>query len=44
MGLDMTPWRGYRVEVEGTMGAPGGAMRMFNAMSARSVYNTCESK
>ena len=43
-GLDMTPWRGYRVQVEGTMGAPGGAMRTFNAQSARSVYNTCESK
>jgi hypothetical protein len=43
-GLDMTPWRGYRVQVEGTMGAPGGAMRTFNATSARSVFNTCESK
>ena len=43
-GLDMTPWRGYRVQVEGTMGPAGGAMRTFNAISARSVYNTCESK
>src|SRR5207247_3484629 len=41
-GLDMTPWRGYRVQVEGTMGPAGGAMRTFNAISARSVYNTCE--
>jgi hypothetical protein len=43
-GLDMTPWRGYRVQVEGTMGPAGGAMRTFNALSARSVFNTCESK
>ena len=43
-GMDMTPWRGYRVQVEGTMGPAGGAMRTFNAQSARSVYNTCESK
>jgi hypothetical protein len=40
-GLDLTPWRGYRAQVEGTMGAPGGAMRQFNAMSARSVFGTC---
>jgi len=37
-GLDMTPWRGYRAQVEGTMGPAGGA-RTFSAMSARSVYN-----
>ena len=43
-GMDMTPWRGYRVQVEGTMGAAGTGMRTFNAMSARSVYNTCEGK
>ena len=43
-GLDMTPWRGYRVQLEGTMGPAGGAMRAFNAQSARSVFNTCESK
>ena len=41
-GMDLTPWRGYRVQVEGTMGPAGGAMRTFNAVSARSVYNTCE--
>ena len=40
-GIDLTPWRGYRTQVEGTMGAPGGAMRAFNATSARSVYGTC---
>src|SRR5213079_1572041 len=40
-GIDLTPWRGYRTQVEGTMGAPGGAMREFKAMSARSVYGTC---
>ncbi len=41
-GLDMTPWRGYRVQIEGTMGPAGqGGMRTINALSARSVYNTC---
>src|SRR5580765_1190403 len=44
-GLDLTPWRGYRTQVEGTMGAPGGAMREFKALSARSVFNYgCDSK
>ena len=38
-GLDMTPWRGYRVQIEGTMGPAGGGMRTINAMSARSVFN-----
>ena len=40
-GLDLTPWRGSRAQVEGTMGAPGGALRPFAAMNARSVYGTC---
>jgi hypothetical protein len=40
-GIDLTPWRGGRTQIEGTMGAPGGAMRQFTAMSARSVYGTC---
>src|SRR5262252_3377896 len=35
-GLDMTPWRGYRAQVEGTMGQAGGGARTFSAMSARS--------
>jgi hypothetical protein len=40
----MTPWRGYRVQVEGTL-SPAGGQRTITAMSARSVYNTCnESK
>ena len=38
-GLDMTPWRGYRAQVEGTMGAAGSGARTFTALSARSVYN-----
>jgi hypothetical protein len=38
-GLDMTPWRGYRAQVEGTMGQAGSGARTFSAMSARSVYN-----
>jgi len=38
-GLDMTPWRGYRAQVEGTMGPAGGGARTFSAQSARSVYN-----
>ena len=41
VGIDLTPWRGSRTQVEGTMGAPGGAMRAFNAQSARSVFGTC---
>ena len=40
-GIDLTPWRGGRTQIEGTMGAPGGAMRAFNAASARSVFGTC---
>ena len=40
-GLDLTPWRGYRTQVEGMMGAPGGAQREFKAVSARSVFGTC---
>jgi len=44
-GIDLTPWRGYRAQVEGTMGPAGGAMRTFNALSARSVFNYgCDSK
>ena len=39
-GLDMTPWRGYRVQIEGTLSPAGGA-RTITAISARSVYNTC---
>jgi hypothetical protein len=39
-GLDLTPWAGYRAQVEGTMGTPGGAMREFKALSARSVFGT----
>ncbi len=39
-GLDLTPWRGYRAQIEGTMGPAGaGGARTFNAISARSVYN-----
>ena len=42
VGLDMTPWRGYRVQIEGTLSPAGGAaMRTVTATSARSVYNTC---
>jgi hypothetical protein len=43
-GLDLTPWRGYRTQVEGTMGAPSGAMREFKALSARSVFGTGDCK
>src|SRR5580765_3853034 len=39
-GLDLTPWAGYRTQVEGTMGPAGGAMREFKAVSARSVFGT----
>ena len=40
-GIDLTPWRGTRTQVEGTMGAPGGALRPFAAQCARSVFGTC---
>ena len=39
-GLDMSPWRGARTQVEGTMGAAG-TPREFKANTARSVYGTC---
>jgi len=38
-GMDMTPWRGYRVQIEGTLSPAGGGQRTVTAMSARSVYN-----
>ena len=38
-GMDMTPWRGYRVQIEGTLSPAGGGQRTITAMSARSVYN-----
>jgi hypothetical protein len=42
-GMDMTPWRGYRVQIEGALSPAGGA-RTITAASARSVYNTCNEK
>jgi hypothetical protein len=39
-GIDLTPWAGYRAQIEGTMGPAGGAMREFKATSARSVFGT----
>jgi len=42
-GMDMTPWRGYRVQIEGTL-SPAGGTRTITAVSARSVYNTCTEK
>ena len=38
-GIDMTPWRGYRVQIEGTLSPAGGGQRTVTATSARSVYN-----
>lgn len=43
-GMDMTPWRGYRVQIEGTLSPAGGGTRTVTAASARSVYNTCNEK
>ena len=37
-GLDLTPWRGYRVQAEGVL-SPAGAQRTIAAQSVRSVYN-----
>jgi hypothetical protein len=41
--MDMTPWRGYRVQIEGALSPAGGA-RTIAAVSARSVFNTCAEK
>jgi len=43
-GMDMTPWRGYRVQIEGMLSPAGGGARTITAVSARSVYNTCTEK
>jgi hypothetical protein len=40
VGLDMGPWRGYRAQVEGVMGAQG-TPREFRANTARSVWGVC---
>lgn len=40
MGLDMSPWRGYRTQIEGVMGAAG-TPREFRANTARSVWGVC---
>ena len=37
-GVDLTPWRGYRVQAEGVL-SPAGAQRTIAAQSVRSVYN-----
>jgi hypothetical protein len=37
-GIDLTPWRGYRVQIEGML-SPAGGQRTITAMSARSVFN-----
>jgi len=37
-GLDLTPWRGYRVQIEGVL-SPAGGQRTIQAQMARSVYN-----
>jgi hypothetical protein len=38
-GLDLTPWRGYRVQVEGVLSPAGAGQRTIQAQMARSVYN-----
>ena len=43
-GMDMTSWRGYRVQVEGIVSPAGAGARTINAVTARSVYNTCMEK
>jgi hypothetical protein len=39
-GVDLAPWRGYRAQVEGVMGAAG-TPREFRANTARSVWGVC---
>jgi hypothetical protein len=42
-GMDMTPWRGYRVQIDGNL-SPAGGTRTITAVTARSVFNTCSEK
>ena len=38
-GIDLTPWRGYRVQIEGALTPAGAGQRTIAAQSARSVFN-----
>jgi len=41
----MTPWRGMKVEAEGTLGAkPANSPQEFSVISARSVQGVCVPK
>jgi hypothetical protein len=44
MDVNMQPWRGMKVEVEGTLGpeASGSAMRELHVMTAHNVQGTCQ--
>jgi hypothetical protein len=44
-GMNMSIWRGMKIEVEGTLGArPATGLREFRAASARSVQGICTPK
>lgn len=44
-GLNMAPWRGMKIEVEGTLGAkPAGGPQELRATAARSVQGVCTPK
>jgi hypothetical protein len=44
-GLNLMPWRGMKIEVEGTLGAkPGSGPQEINLTSARSVQGVCTPK
>jgi len=42
MDVDLAPWRGMRVQVDGSLGAEAaGQMREFHVIRARSAWGTC---
>jgi len=44
-GLNLMPWRGMKIEVEGTLGAkPASGPQEINLTSARSVQGVCTPK
>jgi hypothetical protein len=45
-GVDLTPWRGMRVQVDGTLGPAGkgtgvAGLQEFRMTAARSAYGLC---
>jgi hypothetical protein len=45
-GIDLSPWRGMRIQVDGTLGAPGkgtgvAGLQEFKLTAARSAWGLC---